>query len=111
MGFWGNQKGNIIGTSTIGNSFLSIIDAWLVDSLKHNLLKISQLCDSGYEVMFNKNIWIVMNESDKYVVFKRKRKGNVYKINFYELVDQKVVFLILVNDEKWVWHMRLGHAN
>jgi len=36
---------------------------------------------------------------------------NVYKINFSELVDQKVIFLLSVNDKKWVWHRRLGHAN
>lgn len=40
-----------------------------------------------------------MNESDKSLVFKGKRKGNIYKINFSELADQKVVFLLLVNDE------------
>jgi len=36
---------------------------------------------------------------------------NVYKINFSELVDQKVVCLLSMNDKKWVWHKRLGHAN
>jgi len=36
---------------------------------------------------------------------------NVYKINFSALVDQKVVCLLSVNDKKWVWHKRLGHAN
>lgn len=41
MGFGGNQKGKIIGTCTIGNSFISIDSVWLVDGLKHNLLNIS----------------------------------------------------------------------
>lgn len=99
VGFRGNQKGKIIGTSTIGNSSLSINDVWLVDVLKHNLLSISQFCDSGYEVVFSKNICTIMNESDKFVVFKGKRKDNIYKINFYELADQKVVYLLSVNDE------------
>jgi len=31
---------------------------------------------------------------------------NVYKINFSELVDQKVICLLSVNDKKWVWHKR-----
>lgn len=74
----------------------------MVDGLKPNLLRISQFCDSGYEVMFNKNICTVMNGFDKSVVFKGKRKGNVYKIKFSELYDQKVVCLISVNDEKWI---------
>ena len=25
--------------------------------------------------------------------------------------EQKVICLLLVNDKKWVWHRRLGHAN
>lgn len=111
MWFRGNQKGNIIGTCTIGYFSLSFNDVWLVDGLKHNLLSISQFCDSGCKVMFNKNICIVMNEFDKSVGFKGKRKGNVYKINFIEPTYQKVVCLLLVNDEKWVWHRRLGHGN
>jgi len=36
---------------------------------------------------------------------------NVHKINFSELVDQNVVCLLSMNDKKWVWHKRLGHAN
>lgn len=52
-----------------------------------------------------------MNNFDKSIVFKGRRKGNVYKINFSKLDDQKVLFLLLVSDEKWLWHRRLGHAN
>lgn len=52
-----------------------------------------------------------MNESYKSLVFKGERKDNVYKINLSELADQKVVFLLSVNNEKWVWHIMLGHGN
>jgi hypothetical protein len=55
VGFEGKQKGKIIGICTVGNSSLSINNVWLVDGLKHNLLSISQFCDSGYVVMFDKN--------------------------------------------------------
>lgn len=47
---------------TIGNSPISINNVWLLDGLKHNLMSISQFCDCGYEVMFNKNNCIIMNE-------------------------------------------------
>lgn len=60
--------------------------------------------------MINKNICTIMNEYDKSVVFKGKRKCKVYKINISELADQKVVCLLSVNHEKWIWHRRLGHA-
>jgi len=53
--FGGNQSGKIIGTRTIGNSSISIKNVWLVDGLEHNLLSISQFCDNGYDVMFEKS--------------------------------------------------------
>lgn len=81
MGFGGNQKGKISSMGTIiGNSSISINNVWLVDGLKDNILSISQFCDSGYEVMFNKNNCIAVKESDKSIVFKGRRNGNVYKI-------------------------------
>ena len=40
--FGDNQSGKIIRTGTIGNSFISINNVWLVDDLEHNLLSISQ---------------------------------------------------------------------
>jgi len=100
--FGGNQSGKIIGTGTIGNSSISINNVWLVDDLEHTLLSISQFCDNGYDVMFGKTNCIVINKDDNFIVFKGKRIENVYKINFSELVDQKVICLLLVNDKKWV---------
>ncbi|MCH96509.1 serine/threonine protein kinase SRPK1, partial [Trifolium medium] len=111
VGFGGNQKSKITGIGTVGNSSLSISDVWLVDGLKHNLLSISQLCDSDYEVKFDKTSCTVVKDSDQSTVFKGKRKGNVYKINLSDLTEQRVLCLLTLSDEKWVWHKRLGHAN
>jgi hypothetical protein len=58
VGFGWNQKGKIIGIGIMSNSSLSINDVWLVDELKHNLLSISQFCDSEYIVLFDKNTCI-----------------------------------------------------
>jgi len=102
MKFGGNQSGNIIGTRTIGNSSISINNMWLVDGLEHNLLSISHFCDNGYDVMFGKTNYTVIDKDDNSIVFKGKRVENVYKINFSELVDQKVICLLSMNDKKWV---------
>jgi len=59
----------------------------VVDGLRNNLLSTTQFCDSGYDVMFDKSKCTVINKSDKSIVFKGKRKNNVYKINFSELAD------------------------
>ena len=101
MKFGGNQSGKIIGTRTIGNSFISINNVWLVDDVEHNLLSISQFCDNGCDVMFEKTNCTVVNKDDNSIVFKGKRIENVYKINFSELVDQKVICFLSVNDKKW----------
>jgi len=109
--FGGNQSGKIIGIGTIGNSFISINNVWLVDGNEHNLLSISQFCDNGYDVMFEKTNCTVINKDNKSIVFRGNRVENVHKINFSELVDQKVICLLSMNDKKWVLHKRLGHAN
>ena len=82
-----------------------------VDGLKNNLLRISHFCDNGYEVVFDENNCTIINNSDKSIMFKGKRKCNVYKINFYELAGQKVVCLLLVSDEKLLCLRRFKHTN
>ena len=84
---------------------------WLVDGLNYNLLSISQFCDIGYDVLFVKNNCTVINTHDQSIVFKGKRRNNVYKINFSERTDQKILFLLSMSDKKWLWHRSLGHAN
>lgn len=106
-GIWRRTKKKIIGTSTIGNSFISINNVWPVSGLKHNLLNISQFFRNSYDVLFDNNVCYVINKPEKSIFF----KGNVYVINLSELTDQNVVFLMSVSDEKWVWHKRLGHPN
>jgi len=82
VGFGGNQNDKIIGTGSIGNSFISINNVWLVYGLRHNLLSISQFCDSGYDVMFDKSNCTVINKSDKSIVFKGKGKTMSIKLIF-----------------------------
>lgn len=73
MGFGEGQKWKIIGMRTIGNSLIFVNNVWLVSGLKHNLSSISQFYENGYEVVFNKNLCSVINESEKSILFKGKR--------------------------------------
>jgi hypothetical protein len=61
--------------------------------------------------MFDKNACTISKDSEKFVVFRGLRKGNVYKVNLSELTEQKIVCLLSLSDEKWVLHQRLGHVN
>jgi hypothetical protein len=103
VGFGGNQIGKIIVMGSIGNSSPPAIEnILLLDGLKYNLRTIIQLCDSCYEVTFDKNYSTVINQTDKFIFFIGNRKGNVYKIKSFDLAYQKVVCLLSMNDDKWL---------
>jgi len=58
--FGDNNKGRIMGEGNIGNQHKTQIKNVLyVDGLKHNLLSISQLCDKGFKIEFNKNCCLI----------------------------------------------------
>ena len=108
MGFGGNQTGKVIGSGTIGNSSILTNNVWLVDGLRHNLLSISQFCDNGYDVLFVKNNCTMINKDDQSIVFKGKRRNNVYKINFSELTDHKVLCLLSMSDKEMAVAQKVG---
>ena len=57
------KKCNIIGIGKVGTSSQnSISDVYLVDGLKFNLLSVSQLCDKGNRVVFDKDKCVVQYE-------------------------------------------------
>nr|KYP57052.1 Retrovirus-related Pol polyprotein from transposon TNT 1-94 [Cajanus cajan] len=92
--FGGGQKGYIMGIGKIGiNSSTSIDNVLYVKGLTHNLLSISQLCDSGYEVSSNKNK-CTMNQPDSSILFTANRCNNLYKIMLNELENQNVDCLV-----------------
>ena len=89
--FGDNGKGKIIGQGNIGKDpFPNIEDVLLVEGLKHNLISISQLCDNGYKVTFDKNTCIVENVSNNSTLFICKRLENVFIIDLNILEKQNV---------------------
>nr|QCQ81934.1 hypothetical protein [Ammopiptanthus mongolicus] len=110
--FRDNFQGKIVGIGKIGKHSLPSIDnVLLVEGLKHNLLSISQLCDSGFHVSFNKDSWLVKDVNNDTTLFTVKRQNNLYKVDLEDLSNQNVTCLVSMKDEKWIWHKRLGHAN
>jgi len=72
--FGWNEKRRRIGVGKIGiHPYPSIDNVLFVEGLKHNLLSITQLCDSGYDVSFNKDESIVKCK-DGSSLFSAKRK-------------------------------------
>ncbi|KAL8098471.1 hypothetical protein AgCh_031291 [Apium graveolens] len=85
----------------------------LVDGLKHNLLSISQLCDKGNSVTFNKETYVVINNQNNKVVLTGVRRGNVYLADFNSTKAESVTCLLskASQDESWLWHKKLSHLN
>ncbi|XP_070050011.1 uncharacterized protein [Nicotiana tomentosiformis] len=66
--FGDNSKGKIVGTETVPfNNNCDITEVYLIDGLNYNLLSISQLCDSGYEVKFKKTGCAIEDETEESV--------------------------------------------
>ena len=81
VNFGDNSKGYVIGIGNVGNSKTpTISDVLLARNLKHNLLSISQQCDKGYKIKFEKDkCHIEDNKSN--IIFERIRKKNIYILN------------------------------
>jgi len=109
--FRGNIEGLITGVGKIYIPFYPSIDnVLLVKRLNHNLLSISQLCDYGYNVTFNKDMCIVQNK-DNSSLFSAKRQGNLYKIKLTNLSSQNVSCLLSIKEHHLVWNEKLRHTN
>ncbi|XP_075086520.1 uncharacterized protein LOC142169185 [Nicotiana tabacum] len=108
--FGDDSKGKIVGTDTVPfNNNCDITEVYLVDGLNYNLLSISQLCDSGYEVKFKKTGCATEEEIGK-IILQGKRYGNVYILNGFENIDGHIC-LTSMSDDPWLCNKKLGHAS
>ncbi|MCQ3986251.1 hypothetical protein FK507_28625, partial [Klebsiella pneumoniae] len=68
MTFGDNSKRKIISEGSIGKTSSPIIEnVLLVEGLKHNLLSISQMCDKGNHVTFEKSHCTIKNSAENKV--------------------------------------------
>ena len=94
--FGDNVKGKILGIGNIGTTSSPIIEnVLLVDSLKHNLISISQLCDKGYRVIFEPSKCLIEDTYSKEIIFEGKRKYNIYTIDIEKYFSQDKYFSVL----------------
>ena len=110
--FGDNKKGKIIRISSISISpNPSIENVLLVNGLKYNLLSISQLCDNGNRVIFDKLHCSIESINDHKALFVINRHDNVYILYLNDLYASDVNCLYVNNENGWLWHRRLGHAH
>jgi len=84
----------VIGDGQVSmKPYLCISIVLLVKDLEHNLLSISQLCDNGNSVIFDKDRCTVY-QSDETKMFVASTCNNIYKIDMDELSSQNVSCLM-----------------
>ncbi|RDX94563.1 hypothetical protein CR513_23042, partial [Mucuna pruriens] len=111
ISFGGNVIGKIVGIGKVGKHSLPTIENILyIDGLKYNPLSINQFRDNRYVISFNKDTCIVKNKDD-IILFTIQRHEYLYMINLDELNNKKVTCLMSKDDERWIWHKKLGHIN
>ena len=74
-----------IGNVKLGTSPL-IENVVLVDGLKHNLLSVSQLCDKGFNVIFDDLACSVIDRQTNACIFFEFRENNVYMIDMSKML-------------------------
>ena len=73
----------------------------LVDSLKHNLLSISQLCDMENKVTFYPRNCFVISLDEEKVIFSGERVYNVYIIDLDKVDSKDIKCLMAISDDIW----------
>jgi len=98
--FGDNNKGIIMGERNIENQHKTQIKNVLyIYGLKHNLLSISQLCDKGFLIEFNKNYCLICEAISGEVVHIGKRIGNIYMLNIKHASFHELSFLVSKIDD------------
>ena len=102
VSFGDNSKRKIFGIENVGKVSSTLIEnVCLVENLKHNLISISQLCDKGYKVVFNKSRCVIENACDEKILFIGNRCGNVYTIDI-ECSSTHDKYFLALHDDGWL---------
>ena len=105
-------KCKILGVGKVGKNPSKIIDnVYLVEGLKFNLLSVSQLCDKGNQVIFDKEKCVVKNPNTGDTFITALRHDNVYTLNTKEIAAQNFKCLKAILDDPKLCNRRLGHIN
>ena len=105
-------KYKILGVGKVGNVPSKVIDnVYLIKGIKLNLVSVSQLCDKGNQVIFDKEKCVVKNPNTEDTFTTAFRNDNVYALNTKEIVAQNFKCLKAITDDPKLWHRQLDHIN
>ena len=109
--FGDNSKGGVIGLGKVAITLdHSITNVLHVDSLKYNLLSVSQLCEMGYNCLFTDKGVEVSKREDSSIVFTGRLKNKLYLVDFSKSKAKLETCLVAKSSMGWLWHRRLAHV-
>ena len=109
--FGDNSKGGVIGLGKVAITLdHSITNVLHVDSLKYNLLSVSQLCEMGYNCLFTDKGVEVSKREDSSIVFMGRLKNKLYLVDFSKRKAKLETSLVAKCSMGWLWHRRLAHV-
>lgn len=104
--FGNGVEGNVLRIGTLNFKGLpKIKKVLLVEGLKANLLSISQICDQGYTINFDKDNYFILNKNGENVLEGFRSNDNCYTML------SSIMCQSFVNNNTDVWHAKLGHIN
>ncbi|KAK1388395.1 hypothetical protein POM88_016573 [Heracleum sosnowskyi] len=111
--FGDNIKGITEGYGCLESGNVIIEDVSIVEGLKHNLLSISQFCDRGYVVSFDKEKCQILHKKNGKPALQGVRKGKLFIADLYSGCKDEVNFFYAKasSDESWLWHKKMSHLN
>ena len=111
--FGDNSKGLTEGYGCLLAGNVIIENVYVVQGLEHNLLSISQFCDNGYNVLFDKLKCQILHKKSEKPSLMGIRKGNLFvaDMNSGSNLEVNCFYAKASSDESWLWHKRLSHLN
>ncbi|XP_073063983.1 uncharacterized protein [Primulina eburnea] len=105
--YGGGAKGRIAGKGTLNNvdGLPNLHNVLYVEGLNSNLISISQLCDDGLHVKFDKDNCEVFDNTNTRILTGTRSADNCYQLGEDLVCNHSKV------SELNLWHQKLGHAN
>ena len=81
-----------------------------MNSLRYNLLSVSQLYEMGYNCLFTDKSVEVYRREDSSIAFTGHLKGKLYLVDFTSNRVNPETCLMAKSSMGWLWHRRLVHV-
>lgn len=84
-------------------------EVYFIPTLRNNIISLGQLSEEGSKVVLKGEYLWVYDEAGRLLIKVKRSNNRLYKIILEESRD--MCLLSKVEEESWLWHVRLGHVN